>query len=123
MDQKTLIDLFERKDKKRRRQLFELYFDLITSTLSASYIAEMICKDIGQADMVSGADIKFCRFHFKNKVVHPAIRPVSKPKPVSGLDAEPRPDSQSSSFSACWSDPDTMSTQENMIVQSKFSKK
>ena len=41
MDKTTLIDLFERRDKKRKRILYELYFDLITSRLSARYIAEI----------------------------------------------------------------------------------
>ena len=124
MDKKTLTDLFERKDKKRRRLLYELFFDLITSTLSASYIAEMICKDLARSGMVSAADIKFCRFHFKNKVVRPAsIRAVSKPQPVSDLPIKPDQNIQIGSFTAFCSDPDTMSTQENIIVQSKFSKK
>ena len=121
MDKTTLIDLFERRDKKRKRILYELYFDLITSRLTARYIAEMICKDLGHADMVSAADIKFCRFHFKGKVVTAATRPSPRSKPVSGSPVQFEP--QSSGTSAHWSDPDTMSTQENIIVESKFSKK
>ena len=123
MDKTTLIDLFERRDKKRKRILYELYFDLITSRLTSRYIAEMICKDLGHADMVSAADIKFCRFHFKGKVASAATRPIPRSKPDSGLPVQFKPQSQSSGTSAHWSDPDTMSTQENIIVESKFSKK
>ena len=123
MDKTTLIDLFERRDKKRKRILYELYFDLITSRLTAHYIAEAICKDLGRADMVSAADIKFCRFHFKGKVASPALKPGPRSKPVSASSVQVEPVSQSSGPSAHWSDPDTMSTQENIIVESKFSKK
>ncbi|MDQ6482401.1 hypothetical protein [Dyadobacter sp. LHD-138] len=123
MDKKTLIDLFERRDKKRKRILYELYFDLITSRLSARYIAEMICKDVGHADMVSATDIKFCRFQFKGKVTSTAFRQGFRSKPVSASPVQPEPDSQSPGPTAFWADPNTMSTQENIIVESKFSKK
>ena len=123
MDKKTLIDLFERRDKKRKRILYELYFDLITSKLTARYIAEAICKDVGRADMVSAADIKFCRFQFKGKVPSAAIRPGLRSKPASASPVQFEPQSQSSGPIAHWSDPDTMSTQENIIFESKFSKK
>ena len=123
MDKTILSDLFERRDKKRKRILYDLYFDLITSTLTARYIAEMICKDLGRADMVSAADIKFCRFQFKDKVPSTAIRPRLRSKPVSDSPVQFEPDSKSPGPSPHWSDPDTMSTQENIIVESKFSKK
>ncbi|MCF2446931.1 hypothetical protein L0657_23455 [Dyadobacter sp. CY345] len=123
MDKKILIDLFERRDKKRKRILYELYFDLINSRLTARYIAETICKDLGRADMVNAADIKFCRFQFKGKVASAALKPGPRSKPVSASSVQVEPSSQSSGSSAHWSDPDTMSTQENIIVESKFSKK
>jgi len=123
MDKKTLIDLFERKDKKRRRILYELYFDLITSKLTASYIAEMICKDLGRAEMVGAADIKFCRFHFKNKTGRPVTAKPFNQSPVSSVTAKLQKQTPEDGFASFCSDPDTMSTQENIIVQSKFSKK
>ena len=123
MDKKTLIDLFERRDKKRRRILYELYFDLITSKLTASYVAEMICKDLDQAGIISQADIKFCRFHFKNKTVRPVTAKPIIQSPASTVTAKLRTETPEDGFASFCSDPDTMSTQENIIVQSKFSKK
>ena len=123
MDKKTLIDLFERRDKKRRRILYELYFDLITSKLTASYIAEMICNDLGQAEMVCAADIKFCRFHFKNKTIRPVTAKPIVQSPVSAVTVKLRTETPEDGFASFCSDPETMSTQENIIVQSKFSKK
>jgi hypothetical protein len=121
MDKNTLIDLFERRDKKRRRLLYELYYDLITSKLTANYIAEMICKDTRVEAMVNAADIKFCRFHFKSKVVSPvAAKPV---KQVATISEEPRSEKPNGGFASYSSDPDAMSTHENLIVKSKFSKK
>lgn len=123
MDKKILIDLFERKDKKRRRLLYELYFDLITTNLTASYIAEMICKDLGQTEMVSPADIKFCRFQFKNKAVRAVISKPFFQNPVPQATVKPQTKTSEGGFTDFCSDPDTMSTQENIIVQSKFAKK
>ena len=124
MDKNTLIELYERRDKKRRRILYELYFDLITSKLTAKYIAEMICKDLGQAEMISAADIKFCRFHFKNKQVATVIsKPPLFPSPVPAVAEKSRVEIPTGGIASFSSDPDKMSTHENLIVESKFSKK
>ena len=128
MNKEILADLFGRKDKKRRRILYMVYADLISSPMSAAYIAEMICKDLGLEKLVTASDIKFCRHHFKDKVVisgglikHTVktrdtfALSEHKQKLVEPIKAEP--------FNGTWSDADQINTQDNIIVKSKFAKK
>jgi hypothetical protein len=123
MDKETLVKLFERRDKKRRRILYEQYFGLMKSNLTASFIAEIICNELQKENIVNAADIKFCRYHFKNKSVATVYqKPII---PVPGLPAAQKEltTRQVDGFAGFCSDPDNMNTHENLIVESKFSKK
>lgn len=121
MDKEILIDLFDRRDKKRRRILYRLYQQWIESDMSALYIADMICKQLGREGLVCAADIKFCRYHFKKRPLKTMVKkPGSLPIPTLG-------NHQASSSTlikedAGWTDPDKIDLQKNLIVKSKFSK-
>lgn len=121
MDKKMLIDLFERRDKKRRRNLYLLYHELIFSELTASYVAEMICKDLQRDGLVSIEDVKFCRYQFKNKPIktgtkQSAIKLSTMPDLPKASELDNKP------VSGSWSDPDKLDLQKNFIIKSKFSK-
>ncbi len=124
MDKNILIDLFERRDKKRRKILYEQYEAFLATSLSAPYVAEMISKDLGKQDLVNAADIRYCRFYFKDKPVVKTPMKATAKMPSSPDKPEVRPAKPNGNKSVMiWSDPDKMSTQDNVIVKSKFSKK
>ena len=121
MDKEILIDLFDRRDKKRRRILYRLYQQWIESEMSALYIADMICKQLGREGIVEAADIKFCRYHFKKRPLKVLV------KQSGSLPVPPLRNSQASNPAPLkgdinWTDPDKIDLQENLIVKSKFSK-
>ncbi len=121
MDKQTLIDLFERGDKKRRRILYRLYQQLIESEMSAVYIADMICKQLGREGMINAADIKFCRYHFKKRPLKAPAKQAGNLPPIipreSLFENPPRMKADTG-----WTDPDKIDLQKNLIVKSKFSK-
>lgn len=122
MDNQMLIDLFERKDKKRKRVLFRVFKDIIQSDLTAVYIAEIINKRLDREGLVTSADIKFCRYQFKNRPLkkldnHTAV------SPPHGIRAEKSGQKRTEKQVRTWTDPDSIDLQENLIVQSKFTKK
>lgn len=121
MDNQILVDLFERRDKKRRRILYRLYQQLIESEMSAVYIADMISKQLGRQGMIKAEDIKFCRYHFKKRPLKTLTqRPGTLPVSIS---KETQLESPSGiKVGAGWTDPDKIDLQENLIVKSKFSK-
>lgn len=55
-----ILRLYERKDPKRRRLLFEHYQNLFDSRYSARFLVEMINTDLG-AETVGSYDIKYVR--------------------------------------------------------------
>lgn len=121
MDKQTLIDLFERRDKKRRRILYRLYQQLIESEMSAVYIADMICKQLGREGMINAADIKFCRYHFKKRPLKPL--PKQRDNPSAFIPRELQPENPlRMKEDTGWTDPDKIDLQKNLIVKSKFSK-
>lgn len=121
MNEEILIDLFDRRDKKRRRILYRLYQQWIESEMSAAYIADMICKQLGREGIVQAADIKFCRYHFKKRPLKAMVKPPGN-LPASTLrnsyPLSPTPLQEDIG----WTDPDKIDLQENLIVKSKFSK-
>jgi len=121
MDNQTLIDLFERRDKKRRRILFRLYQQLIESEMSAVYIADMICKQLGREGMINAADIKFCRYHFKKRPLKPLTQKAASLPSFISREVQPE-NPLPVKENAGWTDPDKIDLQKNLIVKSKFAK-
>lgn len=118
MNKEILIDLFDRRDKKRRRILYRLYQQWIESEMSAFYIADIICKQLGREGIIQAEDIKFCRYHFKKRQFKPMDKPPGN-LPVPPLkNSPPTPLKEN----VGWTDPDKIDLQENLIVKSKFSK-
>lgn len=122
MDKDTLVDLFERRDKKRRRLLYRLYQELIHSDLTAAYIAEKISWELKCEGLIKSTDIKFCRYHFKKrplkKFSHSSVSvPSNRPK-------DQKPETASATgLDGTWTDPEKISLIDNLIVESKFAKK
>lgn len=122
MDKETLVDLFDRRDKKRRRLLYRLYQELIHSDLTAAYIAEKISWELKRESIIKSTDIKFCRYHFKKrplkKLSHSSVStPVSRAK-------DQKPETASATgLDGTWTDPEKISLIDNLIVESKFAKK
>ena len=122
MDKETLVDLFDRRDKKRRRLLYRLYQELIHSDLIAAYIAEKISWELKRESIIKSTDIKFCRYHFKKrplkKLSHSSVStPVSRAK-------DQKPETASATgLDGTWTDPEKISLIDNLIVESKFAKK
>lgn len=121
ISKQTLIDLFDRKDKKRRRILYELYAGQIQSSLSAVYIAEMISADLQRPDLIAAVDVKFCRFHFKNKPVKmvKAQRPIPK---QTEMRKEADPERSENQPGVVWSGVENIDNQESIIVKFKHTK-
>ncbi|MCF0069786.1 hypothetical protein LZD49_04835 [Dyadobacter sp. CY261] len=122
MDKETLVDLFDRRDKKRRRLLYRLYQDLIHSDLTAAYIAEKISWDLKREGLIKSTDIKFCRYHFKKRPLKKLTHP-SGPAPVNRAKDQKPETASATGLNGTWTDPEKISLIENIIVESKFTKK
>lgn len=118
IDQHIIRELFGKKDRKRRRILFDFYGDYFVTGLSSVFIADMINKDLGAADLVSIADIKYCRFYFQGKLKK---SPVKIRSPMTTR-VEEKIELQQINPSITWSDPDEMDKSQSQIIKSKFSK-
>ena len=108
MDKELLIAMYEKKDPKRRRKLFEYFLPLFEEHLSAGLTVEIINKDLG-ADFVGLYDVKYVRSHIAKWKYPETIRKVSvdmMPKMVN----EELP----------WSEPDEL--RKRSFKSSKFSK-
>ena len=62
MDKELLIAMYEKKDPKRRRKLFEYFEELFAQQLSAALTVEIINKELG-ADLAQLYDVKYIRSH------------------------------------------------------------
>lgn len=69
MDKEILIELYQRKDRKRKMVLNELYYRQIHSNLSQNYIASIINRDLGIENLIQAEDIRYCKFYFKKKEI------------------------------------------------------
>ena len=117
MEKPLIISLYQQQDKKRRRVLYDSFSNQIQMKASLTFIAKFINKELGIEELVSEADIKYCRHYFVGKVK--SSMPIV-PKIPSKLVNEPtnKPHGDIS-----WTNPDD----ENFIsyrltVKSKFSK-
>ncbi len=108
-----LIEMYRKKDKKRKRALWELFDNTIKLPASLTFIADTINKEIQVDNLVSESDIKYCRFYFMDKVKS-NIAAKDKPK-ISNS-----PKSNTSHSDIDWTDPDEINNSNNS--KSKFSK-
>ena len=108
-----LIEMYRKKDKKRKRALWELFDNTIKLPASLTLIADTINKEIQVDNLISESDIKYCRFYFMDKVKS-NITAKEKPKIFNSLK------SNTSSSDINWTDPDEVNNSNNS--KSKFSK-
>ena len=112
-----MIQLYEQKNRKRRRILFDLFSQTIQLNTTRSFIAEMINKELGIPSMVSEADIKYCRHYFSGKT---KPKPMALSQPINPPKMEVIP--QVNLDDLDWSDPDDKKFQSNKFIKSKFLK-
>ena len=62
MDKELLIAMYEMKDPKRRRKLYEFFQGLFDQNLSAALTVELINKELG-APLTVLYDVKYIRSH------------------------------------------------------------
>ena len=62
MDKALLIAMYEMKDPKRRRKLYEFFQGLFAQNLSAALTVELINKELG-APLTVLYDVKYIRSH------------------------------------------------------------
>jgi hypothetical protein len=62
MDKELLIAMYEKKDPKRRRKLYEFFQELFGQNLSAVLTVEIINKELG-AEFTELYDVKYIRSH------------------------------------------------------------
>lgn len=62
MDKELLIAMYEKKDPKRRRKLYEFFQELFGQNLSAVLTAEIVNKELG-AQLIVLYDVKYIRSH------------------------------------------------------------
>ncbi|MCF2502743.1 hypothetical protein L0663_05095 [Dyadobacter sp. CY107] len=125
INKEILIDLFERKDKKRRKILYEVYAELVLTSLSAHYVAEMICSDLGKAELIDADDVRYCRYYFRKRSkpfdriplrtepLHPAPATESRPQHAHNMSVK-------NLLKAPWSDGDAKDMQDKISVKTKF---
>jgi hypothetical protein len=126
MNRNVLLRLYERKDPKRKRMLYDLFKDTIALSASLSMIADLINQELGQKDLIRPADIKYCRHYFRGKAgLSHMVKEVYKP-----LTKEPSIDRNLLESDAPaildpkkWTDPDKEKASSNSPSKSKFSNK
>lgn len=114
MNTKMLIELYEKKDRKRKRMLFELFSETILLSVSLSFISQLINRELGVENLISEDDVRYCRHYFKDK--------TSTAKGKAKLPDVPKPETLSSPVTkeVSWTNPDDVTL--NKTVKSKFSK-
>ena len=113
MNIEFLIEMYRKKDKKRKRALWELFDTTIKLPASLTFIADTINKELQVDNLVSESDIKYCRFYFLDKVKS-SVAAKDKPKISNSLK------SNTSHSDIDWTDPDEINNSQT--VKSKFSK-
>jgi hypothetical protein len=121
MNKQLIIQLFENKDKSRRRCLYEAFQDKINTKTSRKFIAQMINKELARDDLITEEDIKYCRHYFKDekgRKPSPNIPSATLSKKTT-VQNQPVPTFESDGL--VWSNPDDDNYQ-NSSIKSKFSK-
>lgn len=84
MDKALLIAMYEKKDPKRRRKLYEFFRELFAQNLSAALTVELINKELG-APLTVLYDVKYIRSHagqWNDAGKSGKAAPVIIPKPL-----------------------------------------
>jgi hypothetical protein len=125
VNKEILIDLFERKDKKRRKILYELYAELVLTSLSAYYVAEIVSSDLGKPELIDADDVRYCRYYFRKRnkpfdrvplrtePLLPSSAPESRPQHTHNMSVK-------NPLKAPWSDGDAKDMQDKISVKTKF---
>jgi transcription termination factor NusB len=79
MKNEMLIQLYQQKDRMRKRVLYELFKSEIEMKASLPFIVKMINEQLGIENLISIADITYCRFFFKTIKVNKPQNPKNKP--------------------------------------------
>jgi hypothetical protein len=114
MDIPILLELYKKKDPKRKRALFELFDSTIKLEASLAFIADRINENLGTESLITTNDVKYCRFYFGD--IKSKIQVKDKPKIANNLKSN-----TITKEAIEWSDPDSVDS-ENKQVKSKFSK-
>ncbi len=114
-----LIELFESKDKHRRRYLYEIFADKINTNASRKFIAQWINRELARDDLISEADIKYCRHYFKTPSNRPTLPPIPANKHLMPRRHEQETERETEELT--WTDPDEDGFQKHSI-KSKFSR-
>jgi hypothetical protein len=93
-----VLRLYERKDPKRKRMLFELYRDLFASNMSARFLVDVINEKLS-TEVVSLYDIKYIRAKMKKwgepqVPIQKSDKPETRTQPKAAMNflrAEPEP--------------------------------
>lgn len=115
MDKKTVKELYERKDRRRKLALFKAYSAWLFMDTSLKFIQERINRDLG-FNLVAEQDIKYIRHHFKSllQIIPKSSPPVKVSAPEKIISVRP-PEEVS------WTNPDEVTNNQNSL-KSKFSK-
>ena len=115
MDKKTVKELYERNDRRRKLALFKAYSAWLFMDTSLKFIQDRINRDLG-FDLVAEQDIKYIRHHFKSQlnIVPKSSMSVNVRTPQEILPA-------SLADVVSWTNPDEVGNNQNSL-KSKFSK-
>ncbi len=61
-----LINLFEKKDSKRKRMLYHNFKEIIDYPISLLAVVDIINKALGK-ELIKVTDVKYCRHYFSKK--------------------------------------------------------
>ena len=117
MTKEILIQLYQQNDRMRKRVLYELFKSEIEMKASLPFITKLINEKLGIENLISIADITYCRFFFKTVKVNKSDNPENKPIPQS-LILKNKVDSKD--FEIRFTDPDHEPSSSKSI-KSKFS--
>ncbi|GGB83238.1 hypothetical protein [Dyadobacter sediminis] len=115
MDKKTVKELYERKDRRRKLALFKAYSAWLFMDTSLKFIQERINRDL-DFDLVAEQDIKYIRHHFRSQL---QIVPKSSLAVKVNVPEEILPTRPAEGVS--WTNPDEVTNNQNSL-KSKFSK-
>lgn len=118
MSKELVIQLYQKQDRKRRRALFDLFSDTIQLNASLRFIAGLINQELGQEEMVSEVDVKYCRYYFSGKATPRLATIGSVHRDYKAPAGKKEPGKEVS-----WTDPDDQSFNLKNPVKSKFSKR
>ena len=115
MDKKTIKELYERKDRRRKLALFKVYSAWLFMDTSLKFITERINRDLG-FNLVAEQDIKYIRHHFKSQLssVPKSSMVVNVKVPEVTFQTQP-------ADGVSWTNPDEVGSNQ-ISIKSKFSK-